>query len=117
MSDDISNPLLALIKERGLIDDLQYRRSRSRSTSAPASRSIQILQDFGIMDLDDILQVIADHLGTEVVIIARIGIHAGADQDHSGRTPRACTNACRWRVTDSTVQVALADPLNPARDR
>ena len=57
MADDISNPLLSLIKERGLIDDLQFEEvaGEFKRSGKPVS---QILQDFGIMDLDDILGVI-----------------------------------------------------------
>src|SRR6478609_6385076 len=66
MSDDISNPLLALVREQGLVDDLQY-----EEVVAEIKRSgtgvFQILQDFGIMDADAILQAMANHLGAEVV--------------------------------------------------
>src|SRR5262252_1424774 len=66
MAEDISNPLLSLVKEQGLIDDLQYEEvsGEFKRTGKPV---LQILQDFGIMDLDNILHVIADHLGTHVV--------------------------------------------------
>src|SRR3954453_3597926 len=68
MSEEISNPLLSLIQERGLIDDLQYEEvlGEFKRSGKPA---IQILQDFGVMDLDTILHVLADHLGTQVVTI------------------------------------------------
>ena len=51
MSEDISNPLLSLVKEQGLIDDLQYEEvlGEFKRTGKPVS---QILQDFGILDLD-----------------------------------------------------------------
>ena len=62
MSDDISNPLLSLVKEQGLIDDLQYEEvlGEFKRTGKPVS---QILQDFGILDLDTILQAIAEPFG------------------------------------------------------
>ena len=70
MAEEISNPLLSLIREQGLIDDLQY-----EEVAAEFKRSgtpvIQLLQDFGIMKLDDILQVMATNLGTEVVSLQR----------------------------------------------
>src|SRR5580704_511775 len=70
MSEEISNPLLSLIKEQGLVDDLQYEEvlSELKRSGKPVS---QILQDFGIMDLDAILQVMANHLGTEVVAVGK----------------------------------------------
>src|SRR6266404_7023848 len=66
MPEEISNPLLSLIKEQSLIDDLQYEEvlAEFKRTGKPV---IQILQDFGIMDLDTVLHVMADHLGTRVV--------------------------------------------------
>src|SRR5579863_4466349 len=68
MSEDISNPLLSLIKEQGLVDDLQFEEvaGEFKRSGKPV---IQILQDFGILELDDILQVIANSLATEVVKI------------------------------------------------
>src|SRR6266566_5476634 len=59
-------PLLSLIKENNQIDDLQFEEVQGefKRTGKPI---VQLLQDFGIMDLDTVLQVMADHLGTKVV--------------------------------------------------
>ena len=112
MPEDISIPLLALIKEQGLIDDLQY-----EEVVAEVKRSgkpmFQILQDFGIMDLDAILQVMANHLGTEVVSLRGPGISAGIAEDHSGQPRRGCINACRWRLTMARCRVALGRSAEP----
>ena len=66
MPEDLSNPLLALIKEQGLIDDLQHEEvlGEFKRTGKPVS---QILQDFGILDLDTILQAIAIQIGPDHV--------------------------------------------------
>ena len=68
MAEAISHPLLALIRERGLLDDLQ-----SEEISQEVQRSgkpvAQVVQDYGLLDLDSILQIIADHLGTMVMTI------------------------------------------------
>src|SRR4030088_3250078 len=68
MSEEISNPLLSVIKEQSLIDDLQYEEVQAefKRTGKPV---IQVLQDLGIMDLDSILQLMADQLGTQVVAL------------------------------------------------
>src|ERR1700761_4551925 len=66
MADEILNPLLALIKEQSLVDDLQFEEVVAEHKRAGTS-VIQILQDFGIMDLDTILQVEANYLGAQVV--------------------------------------------------
>ena len=69
MSDNISNPLLALIKERNLIDDLQL--EEVLQEQARSGKSVmQILHDFELVDMDSQLQVIAEHLGTEVVSLS-----------------------------------------------
>jgi len=65
MPEEISDPLLSLIREQGLIDDLQYEEVVAEH-QRNATPIIQILQDTGVMKLHDILQVMADNLGTEV---------------------------------------------------
>jgi type IV pilus assembly protein PilB len=113
MSEEFSNPLLTLIKEQGMIDDLQYEEvvaELKRSTTSP----IQVLQDFGIMKLDDILHVMATHLGTEVVSLR--------DRDISPELlhviPAKVAQMYRCvpvAISGTTLQVALVDPFDPAR--
>ncbi|MBE0704714.1 MAG: Flp pilus assembly complex ATPase component TadA, partial [Afipia sp.] len=109
---EISNPLLALLQERGLIDDMQLEEV-SQELQRSGAPIIQILQDFGLLDMGTILQVLADHLHTEVVDIR--------DQDLSSEVISAVpATAARMHqclpvaVFDGTVRVALADPLNPS---
>src|SRR5208282_1683130 len=71
MLEEISNPLLSLVRDQGLIDDLQYEEVAAEFKRSGASVS-QLLQDFGIMKLDDILHVMATNLGTEVVSLKDI---------------------------------------------
>src|SRR6266511_4370458 len=66
MADVSTIPLLALIQERGLVDDLQLEEVAQEHTRS-GKPVIQILQDFGLLDLETVLQLMADHLGTEVV--------------------------------------------------
>src|SRR5437899_12909157 len=66
MSDIVSNPLLALVKERNLIDDLQLEEVLQEQARSGKTIS-QILQDFELVDIDTQLQLIAEHLSTEVV--------------------------------------------------
>jgi type IV pilus assembly protein PilB len=112
MSDYISNPLLALIKERNLIDDLQLEEVIQENTRS-GKPIIQLLQDFQFLDIDSILQIIAEHLGTEVVDLR--------DRDLSpeviGSVPAEIARMHQCvpvALYDSTVQLALADPLNPS---
>ena len=113
MAEEFSNPLLSLIKDNGLIDDLQYEEviAELQRTATPA---IQVLQDFGIMKLDDILHVIASSLGTEVVSLK--------DREISPEVLKlipakiAQTYKCvPVGLNGETLQVALADPLDPSR--
>src|SRR5271154_2293173 len=113
MAEDISSPLLSLIKEQGLIDDLQYEDvvAEIKRSNAPA---IQVLQDFGIMKLDDILHVEATYLGTEVVSLR--------DRQISPELLKLIptTVARMYRcvpvaLVGDVLQVALAEPLDPAK--
>ena len=96
MAEEISNPLLSLIREQGMIDDLQYEEvvAEFKRSNAPV---FQLLQDFGIMKLDDILHVMAGYIGAEVVSLRDREISAGTGQADPGQNRARCINACRWR--------------------
>jgi len=66
MAEETLSPLLALIKSKALLTTCNLRKSL-RSTNAPAQRSSKSSRIFGIMDLDTILQLEANHLGAQVV--------------------------------------------------
>ena len=113
MPEEISSPLLALVKEQGLIDDLQY-----EEVVAEVKRSgtavFQILQDFGVMDADAILQAEANQLGTEVVSLRNRDLPAqalAAIPANAARTYRCIP----IELNDGTLRVAFEDPLDPAR--
>src|SRR4051812_14038208 len=113
MADEILNPLLSLIKEQSLIDDLQFEEVVAEHKRA-GTPVIQVLQDFGIMDLDTILQLQANHLGAQVISLR--------DTEFSPELLKSIpANAARmYRCMpvaqfDSTLQVAFEDPLNPSR--
>src|SRR5260370_5492435 len=108
-----SDPLLELIKEKGLIDDLQYEEVQGEHTRSGKPVS-QILQDFGILDIDSQLQVMAEHLGTEVVSLADREFTPEVISAVPAGTARMY-QCMPVNVFDSSVQIALADPLNPAR--
>ena len=93
MAEEISNPLLALIHEQGLIDDLQYEEvaAEFKRSNAPV---IQFLQDFGIMKLDDILHVIAGHIGADVVSLQDREFPPGTAARPFRPRSRRCIIAC-----------------------
>ena len=112
MAEEISNPLLSLVKDQGLVDDLQYEEvaTELKRSGTPV---FQLLQDFEIMKLDDILQVMASNLGTEVVSLR--------DREYSPDLLKTIpANVARMyhcmpvALNNGMLQVALADPLDPA---
>jgi type IV pilus assembly protein PilB len=111
MAEDISNPLLSLIREQGLIDDLQYEEvvAELKRGNAPV---IQLLQDFGIMKLDDILHVIAGHVGADVVSLKDREFSPELLQTVPAKVAQMY-QCLPVAMNNGTVQVALADPLDP----
>jgi len=108
--DEVSNPLLSLVKEQGLVDDLQYEEVAAEFKRSGKS-TWQILQDFGMMDLDAILQAVANHLAAEVVEIKERDLTPNIIQSIPGKTARMY-QCVPVKLEGSTLQVALADPLN-----
>lgn len=111
MSESVTDPLLTLLRERGLIDDLQVDEVMQEHLRG-GKPVLTVIQNYGLLDLDSLLQVIADHLGTMVVEI-----------DESSITPevvaRLPLESARMyqgipvALFGDTVQIALVDPLNP----
>jgi type IV pilus assembly protein PilB len=112
MSDYISDPLLALIRERGLIDDLQYEEISQEQSRTGKSFS-QILADFGLVDVETQLQIVAEHLGTEVVNLDSVEFSAALVKTIPSGTARMyqCVPVADF---GSALQIALANPLNPS---
>jgi len=111
MPSNISNPLLDLIRSQGLLDDLQLDEVIDEHNRSGKSFS-EILQDFGFLDMDTQLQIIANHLGTEVVQLSEREL---TPEILSAVPPDAARmyKCLPVAVYGSTVQLALADPLNP----
>ena len=112
MPDPIANPLLELVKERGLIDDLQYEEISSE-LARNAKSIFQIVQDFGILDLDSLLQIVAEYLGTEVVSLQNLAF----TPDLIKAVPATAARMYQClpvSAQGNSVQVAFADPMNPA---
>ncbi|MGA3265436.1 MAG: ATPase, T2SS/T4P/T4SS family [Verrucomicrobiota bacterium] len=113
MAEEISSPLLALIKEQGLIDDLQYEDVVAETKRSGAS-VLQVLQDLGAMKLEDILHVMAGYLGTEVVSLRDRDVPPELVQLIPAKVARMY-HCVPVALKGSTLQVAVADPLDPAR--
>ncbi len=111
MQEHSSDPLLALIKERNLIDDLQLEEVMQEQGRSGKPFG-QILQDMGLVDLDTQLQITAEHLGTEVVSLSEKELTQEILKAISPATARMY-QCLPVAVHGNTVQVALVDPLNP----
>ena len=107
-----THPLLSLLQENALLDDMQLEEVAQEHgrTGVPV---IQILQDLQFLDIGTILQVIADHLHTEVIEIRDADLTAevlGAISPTDAKL-HVCLPVA---VHGSSVRLAFADPLNPA---
>ena len=112
MAEEISNPLLSLVKEQGLIDDLQYEEVASEFKRS-GTKVFQLLQDFGIMKVDDILHVMATNLGTEIVSLSDRELSPDLLKTIPANVARMY-HCVPVALKNGMLQVALADPLDPA---
>jgi type IV pilus assembly protein PilB len=110
-SSAISSPLLDLIRSQGMLDDLQLEEVREEHNRSGKNIS-EILQDFGLIDLDTQLQLIAAQMGTEVVDLSTRELTPDILSAIPGDAARMY-KCLPVAVTDSSVHVALADPLDP----
>ncbi|MGD0614196.1 MAG: ATPase, T2SS/T4P/T4SS family [Verrucomicrobiota bacterium] len=113
MAEEITSPLLSLIREQNLIDDLQYEEVAAENKRS-GTQIVQILQDFGIMDLDSILQAEANYMGVEVVSLHDRDFTPELLQTIPANTARMY-RCMPVSVSNSTLKVAFEEPLNPAR--
>jgi type IV pilus assembly protein PilB len=110
MAEEISDALLNLLHGQGMLDDLQFEEvaGEVRRTGNP---SPQVLQDFGIMKLDDILHIMATSLGTEVVSLKDREI----PKDVLNLIPAKVAQTYKCLpvgFSNGSLQVALANPLD-----
>jgi len=113
MSEEISDALLNLLHGQGMLDDLQFEEVAGE-LKRNATPAIQVLQDFGIMKLDDILHVMATALGTEVVSLKEREI----PKDVLSLIPAKVAQTYKCLpvgYSNGMLQVALADPLDPGK--
>ena len=113
MPESKTSPLLELLREKSLIDDLQYEEVLAEHTRSGKPVG-QVLQDFGVMEVETQLHIIADHLGTEVVSLK----NREFSQDLLAIVPASVARMHECvpvGLSDSTLQLAVADPLDPRR--
>ncbi len=95
-----------------MVDDMQLEEviQEHNRTGKPIS---QVLQDLGILDIDNQLQILADNLVTEVVNLRDKEIPPEVVQCVPAQTAR--TYQCMpVALVGNVLQIALVDPLNPS---
>ncbi len=110
MPETVSHPLLNIVRERGLVDDMQLEEVQAElsRTGRPVG---EILADYGIVDPETQLQLIAEYLGTEVVRLEEVEFTPEVLEAIPAATARMY-QCLPVAVYGNTVRVALADPLN-----
>jgi type IV pilus assembly protein PilB len=110
-TDHITDPLLALIKEQGLIDDLQLEEVLQEQARS-GKRASQVLSDTGIVEIETQLQIMAGQIGAEVVDLS--------DRELSPEVVKLLpSSVARTQMAvpiedyGSSVQVALLNPMDP----
>jgi type IV pilus assembly protein PilB len=111
MAEAGMHPLLALVRERGLIDDMQFEEVVAEQARSGRPMS-QILLDYGLIDQATQLQLMAEHLGTEVVTISETELTPEVLESVPAATARMY-QCLPVAVFDTQVRLALVDPMNP----
>ena len=112
MADLSAQPLLALLRERGMIDDMQI--EEVVAEHARSGRPVnQLLVDYGLIDGDTQLQIMADHLGSEVVQINELDLTPEVIAAIPASLARS-VQCLPVGLAGNTVRVALVDPMNPS---
>jgi type IV pilus assembly protein PilB len=108
---DTSDPLISLLREQGHLDDMQVEEVIAEHGKS-GKPLMQIIADAGYADMPTMLELIAGHLGTEVVSISEADLLPEVIQAIPADTARQfqCVPVALY---GNTVQVAFADPLNP----
>ncbi len=113
MSDASSHPLIGLLQERALLDDLQVEEILGDLGKQDRS-AWQVVKEKGILDPATILGAIAEHMGAEVVEVGPDTVTDELKEIVDGET--ASNYRCvPVQLEDGILKVALADPLDPSR--
>jgi type IV pilus assembly protein PilB len=112
MAEMSTDPLLGLLHEQGMIDEMRIEEIADEQARSGKS-TFQLLQDNGVMDEGALLQVIADYMGAEVVNLSDYEVTPELLEQIPADTAKAykCFPVALY---GSTLQVAVADPLNPS---
>ncbi len=113
MSDISANPLLGLLQEQAMLDDLQLEEVNDEVTKSGKS-AFRVIQDFGHLDKDTLLNAIASHMGAMVVEVNERTVTPELKEIINDETAKSY-QCIPVAIEDGVLQVALADPLDPSR--
>jgi type IV pilus assembly protein PilB len=108
---DTSHPLIGILREQGKLDDLQIEEI-VQENSKSGKPILQIIADAGYVSVDEMLNLIANQLGTEVVSVSEADLSKEVIESIPADTARMY-QCIPVAVYGSTVQVAFTDPFNP----
>ncbi|SVC80659.1 uncharacterized protein METZ01_LOCUS333513, partial [marine metagenome] len=108
----MSIPLLSLIADQDLLDDFQIEEAAGEVETKGVT-GFQALVDLDYLDADRIIQVLCDHLGAESMDLNDALITPELTELLPSELARQykCVPVSHF---DPTLQVAFADPLDPA---
>jgi type IV pilus assembly protein PilB len=109
-SESASDPLLNLVRDQNLLDDLQLDEVKEEHNRTGKSIG-EILNDFGLIDNETQLQMIANYLGTEVIQVSEKELTPEILSSVPADTARNY-KCLPIAVFESSIHVALATPLN-----
>jgi type IV pilus assembly protein PilB len=109
---DTSHPLISILRDQGKLDDLQIEEivQENNKSGKPIQ---QIIADAGYVSMDEMLRLIADQLGTEVVSVSEADLTKEVIDSIPADAARMYQCVPVAVYGGSTVQVAFSDPFNP----
>ena len=113
MSEVISNPLLSLLRDQEMLDDLQLEEI-NEELNRSGNPVMDIIKDYGYMDLDSMLQVVSGYLGAEVMQINPGMVTDELKEMLNSETAQAY-QCVPVGLEDEMLKVAFVDPLDPSK--
>lgn len=113
MTDIANFPLVSLLKDSALLDDMQAEEIIQESTRT-GKRVFDVIVDTGILDQATLLQTMADSLATQVVNFKTLG---EIPPEAIAAVPADTAKAYQCVPVDlfgTVLQLALVDPFNPS---
>ncbi|NBQ23915.1 MAG: pilus assembly protein PilB [Verrucomicrobia bacterium] len=113
MSDTLSDPLLGLLRDQQMLDDLQLEEV-SEALNKGASNTIAAIKELGFMDGETVLQIVADYLGAPVLPVEPSMITDQLKEIMTAETAQQY-QCIPVGLEDEMLQVAFVDPLDPSK--